>query len=389
MKKSLEDNHSKKNIFLSLFLPLFLIWQICILLVPIFSGRILVPRERFMYNDGPKIFNPQFLWSRANFDGIHYLEIARKGYGVHQQAFFPFYPNLIRKLTPFFLGKDLLAAVFISNLFFFLAFWLFYQLILIDYESKIALKSLIFYLIFPTSFFFTMVYTESLFLALVLSSFYFARKKRWFWAGVLGALASNTRLVGIFLFPALLWEWWEQQKGHQLKLKTESIKPLASIFLVPLGLWSYMKFLAAKYHDPLMFFHVQPFFGAERSGGKIILIYQVFWRYLKMVLTTRIDPLYFSVWLELLTAIGFIAVSFLAYRKKMRLSYLIFALFAYLAPTLSGTFSSMPRYVLVLFPCFIYFGMIRNKFITSLLTILFVILLMFSVIYFLNGYWIA
>jgi len=250
----------------------------------------------------------------------------------------------------------------------------------------VAQLAILFLLVFPTSFFFGAAYTESLFLVLILGSFYAARKKNWWLAGVLGAFASATRIVGIFLLPALLWEWWEQNKEIGNWRRMSSALPL---LLIPLGLLFYMRFLASYFQDPLMFFHVQPAFGAQGSAGKLILLYQVFWRYLKMVVTTKLDPLYFTVWLELLTTTGFGVLLVYAQFKRIRLSYLIFAVFAFLAPTLTGTFCSMPRYVLVLFPCFIALALIKNRVFRTLFFVLCSMLLALATIFFTRGYWIA
>jgi len=364
---------------------LLVVFQTGLLFLDWLSPKIITRREGFNYVD---LFgrNPDFLLNRANFDGIHYLSIAKNGYGLHQQAFFPLYPELIKILTPFFGGKDLVTGIFIS-LFCSLAFlFLFYKLILLDYRESTVRYSLIFLLFFPTSFFFGMVYTESLFLMLVLGCFLAARKKKWLAAGLLGAFASYTRLVGVFLFPAILYEWWQAKETRNWKLE---IRNLLFLFLIPAGLLKYMYFLWQKYNDPLMFFHVQPFFGAQRSGNKIILLYQVFWRYWKMILTTKWDPLYFAVWLELLVALAVLAVFLLAYKRGIRASYLIFYGLAYLTPTLTGTFSSLPRYTLVLFPFFIYLGTIKNEFLKKGLLVLFVILFMFCTILFFRGWWIA
>ena len=53
------------------------------------------------------------------------------------------------------------------------------------------------------SFFFSAVYTESLFLALSAGCFYLARRERWVWAGVLGGLAAATRSIGVLLVVPL------------------------------------------------------------------------------------------------------------------------------------------------------------------------------------------
>jgi len=364
---------------------LFIVWQIFLFVLNFASPFINIPRREGYNYVELKPFSPKFLWNRANFDGIHYLDISIKGYGIYQQAFFPMYPNLIKLFNPFFLGRDLLSGIFISNISFLVLLFLFYKLVIVDYKESEAKKILIIFLIFPLSFFFGMVYTESLFLMLVLGSFYAARRNKWLWAGILGGLASYTRFVGIFLFPALLYEWY----SYGVKDGKRDVGKLMSIFLVPLGLLNYIRFLWEKYGDPFMFMHVLPFYGSERSSGKIILLYQVFWRYLKMILTTKMDPLYIVVWLELFISVLFLALILLSFKKGIRTSYLIFSTFAYLSPTLSGTFSSLPRYVLILFPCFMYLGLIKNKLFKNFVYAIFGIGFIIFAIMFFQGYWVA
>jgi 4-amino-4-deoxy-L-arabinose transferase-like glycosyltransferase len=372
---------------LSFWVKLLFFWQVGLTAVALLSGLVIAPREGFVYTEFKKTVNPPLFWSRANFDGIHYLGISRGGYGLYQQAFFPFYPKLISFFRPFFAGRDLLAAIFISGVCLAISIWLLYRLTRFDFGEEVARCSTVFLLLFPTAFFFGLAYTESLFLALVLGSFLAARRKRWFLAGALGALASYTRLVGIFLLPALVWEWWEQNKGKGLK---HLIHPKAlGLGLIPLGLLAFMRYLWLNYQDPLLFVHVQPFFGAERSGGRVILLYQVFWRYFRMILTTKADPLYFAVWLELLTMLGFIFLLFWAYKKKVRGSYLVFSLFALILPTLSGTLSSMPRYVLVVFPGFIALGTIKSTKLRGLFMLGFGLLSLVAAGLFFQGYWVS
>ena len=59
--------------------------------------------------------------------------------------------------------------------------------------------------IFPFSFFFGLVYTESLFLLLTVLSFYGFRTRHWLLGGIAGALATATRVNGILMLPALAW----------------------------------------------------------------------------------------------------------------------------------------------------------------------------------------
>lgn len=374
MKKFLSKD--SKNIF-KWILVVFIVWRLGLFLFSFLGAKFISLRPNFL---GPSPW--------ANFDGVHYLNIAERGYYQFEQAFFPFYPLLIRRLAFLFSGNYLLAGMLVSHLSFLVALVIFYQLVKLDFKKTIAQTAAVFLLVFPTSFFFGSVYSESLFLALVLGSFYAARKKYWLLAGILGGFASTTRLVGIFLFPALLVEWWEEEKIKKLKIKIKSLIPL---FFILLGLGIYAWYLKKTVGDPLYFIHVQPLFGAERTGGRLILLYQVFWRYFKMIMTTKPDPLYFAVWLEFLTAVGFLGLLILGYFQKMRLSYLVFAFLSYLTPTFTGTFSSMPRYALILFPAFILGAVLaeKSKWLRILYPLFAIILLVICVILFTRGYFVA
>jgi Gpi18-like mannosyltransferase len=372
MKKLLNKENKETLKWLAI---VFLIWRLSLSLFAFLGVKFILLRPDFL---GPSPW--------ANFDGVHYLNIAQKGYFQFEQAFFPFYPFLVRWLGRFLLKDYLFTGLMVSHLAFFLSLFLFYKLVRIDHSEKIARRSIFYLLVFPTSFFFACFYSESLFLLLILGSFWFARKQKWLWAGVLGAMASATRLVGIFLFPALLMEWYKS-KG---KTKKEKLKNILSLVLIGFGLFVYMAYLHQTTGDPLYFFHVQPLFGAQRSGSRLILLYQVFWRYLKMVLTTKWDVLYFAVWLEALTSLLFLILAALTY-LWLPLSYFVFLVLAYLAPTLTGTFSSMPRYVLVLFPGFIILARLAGKYpkLKMVYSIISGILLIISTILFTRGYWIG
>ena len=65
--------------------------------------------------------------------------------------------------------------------------------------------------------------------------------------------------------------------------------------------------------------------------------------------------LYYRISMEVLSAVIFLILGLISF-KNTRLSYAIFGFLSFLAPTLTGTFSSMPRYILVMFPVFIMIG---------------------------------
>jgi hypothetical protein len=75
--------------------------------------------------------------------------------------------------------------------------------------------------------------------------------------------------------------------------------------------------------------------------------------------------------------------------KKIKKEWLVFSLFSVITPTLTGTFASMPRYVLLAFPIFIYLAQLKNMFIKIIILILFISFLCIATILFSQGYWVA
>ena len=365
-----------------------LVWQIGIILVTSIAGLFFPLRPMFIggrdhaYPGNPEPYLANvLLYSRANFDGIHYVEMARRGYDNLQQAFFPFYSNLIRFLTPYFKNSTF-AGITISTLSFTLGLIILYKLVRLDYPDEIANLTIILLLVFPVSFFFSFVYTEGLFFLLIVGSFYAARRNNWLLAGILGGLASYTRFVGILLLPALLFEFWGKNKA---------IKNLIPLLLIPVGLLVYMQFLQKTTGDPIAFIHVQKYFLQGRSD-KIVLLYQVFWRYLKMIYTVdRSNPLFSTVILEFFTGVTFTVLSIYSFFKT-RPSYAFFAIASFIIPTLTGTFTSLPRYVLVSFPSFIVLAIGLSKLNRPPKITIFSISAIFQAVFlamFVRGYWVS
>ena len=388
---------------ISFILSCFFIWRLLLFLAA-YTGSLLLPFEpRFPYSDVYLLPSrlPAWLWSFANFDGVHYLTIAAKGYSAKfTQVFFPLFPVILGILQNIlFFFPSLLVALTISNLFFLSALFVFYKLLRIDYDNIVIKWIFIFLLLTPTSFFFASLYTEGMFLLLVVSAFYFARKKRWIAASVAVGLASATRFVGIFLLPALLWEWHKNRIKNQESRIMNTNNILTSYFLLltspvlyiaPLGLIVYMIYLQINFGDALYFWHAQPVFGAAREGTGIVLLPQVFWRYFKILTSVPANQL--SFWIPLAEFVATLSAIFLlifAHRRKIRFSYLIYSWPALILPTLTGTLSSMPRYILIIFPIFIVLGLIKSKVIKFLILTSFFLLLVVFTVLFTRGRWIA
>ena len=373
-------------------LGLFLIWKVLLIGVLFFSINFiqLAYIDRFL-GGGPinyKLSPELFSW--ANFDGEHYLSIALFGYKGLEQAFFPIFPMLISFFSkPFY--SDLLSAfiystffgLLISNISFFLSLLFLYKLILLDFSRKIALLTILVLILFPTSFYFGSLYNESLFLALSLGSFYFARKKSYFLSTVFGIISCATRIFGILLLPALLIEIFQ---------KKEQISKWFWILFIPLGLVIYMIYQYLTVGDPLAFYKLQKLVGEQHQSG-ITLLPQVYFRYIKMFLTVDPqNPIYQTIILEFLVGVLFFVLPIIGYFKKVRLSYLFYAMVGFLLPTIQGSFSSVPRYMIVFFPSFIILALILEglpKFLRIFILTVSALLLMIETALFLRGYWVA
>jgi hypothetical protein len=171
------------------------------------------------------------------WDSIHYLQIAHHGYASAGDAvFFPLYPILLAGLGAV-VGSDALAGILISLISFAAAFVLLHRLTELELDRRAADATVLLLAFAPMSFFFTAVYTESLFLALSVGAVYAARIERWPLACSLGGLAALTRVTGVLLIVPLAL-LYVRQRGRL-------DRQLAWVLLVPAGLVAFLGSIAA------------------------------------------------------------------------------------------------------------------------------------------------
>lgn len=371
----------------------FLTWRI-LLFIPLYVGYLFIPyRQGYDYTNIWKFTEPYFpvssplLFPWANFDGVHYLSISGSGY-LDNQGFFPLYPILIKLLATFFGGGEtfglayFISGFLISNISLLLLLIIFFKLITLDFSRKVAWQSIIFLLVFPTSFFFAGLYTESTFLLFTLLSFYFARKRKWFLAGTFGLLLSTTRLVGIAIFPALVYEFIKEEKKVSAKI--------LNLLLVPMGIASYVFYNFWQTKNPLIFIEAHQDLNPTRTVSAVILLPQTLYRYFKILTTVPLTQ--FEWWIALLEVSLFTfaaSMLYIAFKKKVRPSYILFSAFSLLIPASSGTFSAVPRYALVLFPIFIGLALVKDIRLKLLYSVISAVLLLILLSLFARGYFIA
>jgi len=295
----------------------------------------------------------------ARWDAVWYLEIARHGYGeTPTAAFFPLYPLLVRGL-----GGSLLVAVLVSTACFLAALAALHALTRIELGSEAARWTVLALAFSPMAFFFSAVYSESLFLALSVGAVLAARCDRWAWAGVIGALAASTRSTGVLVLVALVLLGWRRARPSQL----------AWLALVPLGLVAFPLWLGLTGHDWQAPFDAQKVWFREWGGpfGGVWDGAVAAWAGVRQLVSGSTEHLYFPIAggdpfaiarinIALFAWVPLVVVALAGALRRLPLAYAAYAL-ASLAVPLSYPVApqplmSLPRFVLVAFPLWMWLG---------------------------------
>lgn len=325
-------------------LGLFGLWRSYLLLVA-WIGLYVRPEfvRSFPYAD-TRLFHrghPLF-WSWANFDGVHYMGLAEWGYhDAYSEVFFPVYPAMMR-LVMIFTQESLRAGLWVSHISLILALGVLFQIgLLLGLSRRAAYWLLGYMLVFPTSFYLGSVYTESVFL-LWSGLCVLGLLKNWYWlAGITGGLAAATKVTGVLLLTIAADVMWKKRSWQAIWM-----------LMLPLGLALYMSYLWKTHGDPLYFVHAQSLFSAHRQVDSWVLLPQVWWRYAKILATVPWwSPSFVPIIQELASSILFAWLSWVTF-KKFGWGMGLYTATSFVLPTLTGSFSSLPRYVLVLFPAF-------------------------------------
>ncbi|MGA7730724.1 MAG: hypothetical protein WCD37_05575, partial [Chloroflexia bacterium] len=205
------------------------------------------------------------------WDAAHYAGIASDFYqydpgasGGTNVAFAPLYPFLMRALGSVLQwitfgwdwghpqwGAIIAAGLLISNLAFFFALALLIKLLAPRLGQVGASLVALGLASLPTAFFFSALYTEGLFLLLVVGSFVLARSDwRWKWlcVGLLGMLASLDKFAGVFLLPVMAVEYMAQKGWNLRRVRVDA----AWLLLIPAGVGIYAGFLWLKFGSPFV-----------------------------------------------------------------------------------------------------------------------------------------
>lgn len=374
---------------------LFSFWKI-LSFITIFLALYLLPfKDSFVTDIEFRKDFPYYIWIWGNFDGYHYMSIAKYGYTIFQHPFFPLYPILISLFKLIGLHR-IIGGQIISNLSLVFGLMVSYKLLSIDKKRSSFLLFGAVLILFPTSFYYGAVYNDALFFLLATTCLYFARKRNFILASIVGAFATLARLNGLVLVFPIIFEYLISQ--GQNSLQTWSIKELKKnmiskkeiyfVGLIPLVFLAYLWFTDINYGSWHKVFSAMSLWDQE----KVTFPLQVFWRYIKIVGLLQFNNFIYQVaLLELSSVLLYIGMMIYSF-KRIRLSYWLFFAFSILIPSLTGTFQGMPRYGLHLYPFFLALTLFLENRSTQVRLVYFIIsllLFLYSLIHFTRGYFIA
>lgn len=366
------------------------------------------------------LVDPMRLW-----DGLWYRLVAVQGYphdgnNIANDAFWPLYPMAMRGLSRITGLPEDVSGYLIANVCFFVAIVLLYQLVRVDFDTPIARRTIWALAIFPTSLFFTAVYTESLFLMLSVAALLCARVRKWWLAGLLGALAALTRSHGIFLvipFAVL----WVKQNGFYLRAAIPKGITVAMPLLGPIIFGGYLQRTQGNWRN---FIEVQGMWNRtsatpwrtfdcaingcsmtvhQYGEDRVFQAHAVDWSWIRQLVDSPSWSLVSSnAWrraaansdtIELIMTIFFIVLIVVGF-KVLPLYQSLYLVPGILIPLFQPSsvhpLFSIPRFGLVLFPLFIVMAILFRKPVIYLpLAVVSTILLILLTVQFSTWYWVS
>lgn len=379
-------------------IALFFVVKAAFFLFLFFGGTLIpVSAEDYRWNayhfeqKGFSLFDNLAAW-----DGQYYLKNAVEGYVAMPErdqdrrayAMFPLYSLLIRCTSTILPISPLAAGLMISSLSSLFGVIFLYKLVMIDHPGETAERCVLFHLIFPAAVFFMAVYTEATFFLLSVAAFYYALRRNWWVCGVFGFFAAMTRPQGVLLFVPMVVEYagyLRELRGERAGSFLSSTRGnFLSLLLIPAGLMSYLVFSSVQTGNILFPVDVQAAF--SRKPADVLNIFRVLadeignFSHLPAhgYLHSKLDLL-FTLFFAILPAFMF---------RRLRPSYLVYALSLVAVPLSTGATIAMTRYLSVSFPHFLMLGLLGEKRLPGLaVTVIFVLLMSALGLRFINWYW--
>ena len=298
-----------------------------------FAAETLIPRNPELE---PGVDAP-ILRSLTSWDGWYYLGIVRDGYqgepvsGAYANvAFPPLYPAVVRALSWPIPGSEGIVAILVSNIAFIAALVLLVRLGTPFLGRRRAAFAAGLLIIYPFASVFTMAYTESLFLLLVVGAFLAAERGHRMWAGMCFALAVLCRVQGIALLLPLAI----------ILLRQDGWRPKPSqawLLLGPAAAAAFLAFVAWVTGSSTGYLDAQQAWGREGFGGAAAdgTIAAMFTPYQAALLATLLASIYLLVFVR---------------EDRMRPEYWLVPVLFIAAELSSGSLEAVGRITMLAFP---------------------------------------
>jgi mannosyltransferase PIG-V len=358
--------------------------RLAVLLVAIFAALSFGPasgglaRENADKFDDPALTHAiadPLLAPLARWDSVWYLRIANSGYqdSAPRAAFFPLYPLLVRSVGTLFGGSNaalLVAAYLVSLTAFIAALVLLHRLTELELGRRLARPAVLLLAVFPAAVYFGAPYSESLFLLLAVGAFYAARTGSWAWAGACAGLASATRSAGLLLVLPLALIWWSSRPRRA--------GDAAWLLLAPLSVAAYTAWLGLVEGDALRFLDVQEAWSRELAvplagawDGLVAAVDGV-----RQLASGSRSPVYFEVAagdpfriaainVMLFATLVFAVIACVGVLRRLPRPYGIWVAASLVLPlsfpVTPQPLMSLPRFVSVLFPVFMWLAIVCEE----------------------------
>jgi hypothetical protein len=295
----------------------------------------------------------------ARWDTYYYYAIATDGYQwdpavfSHQNVvFFPLYPVMMRVVGAALGGRPMIAALVISWVAFGTAMVVLSRLVRLEMGGMYVWPVLLLVSTFPYAFFFSVAYTESLFLLVSVSAFYFMRRGRWGPAACAAVLTGLTRPNGFWLAGPLAWIALSEGYEHTADDRSHRVRrawaALGVACLPVVGTAIYSIFLWVRFSDALAWMHGQaawgvPLLGRHSAPDPV-----------NLPGIPRIKVTEVIAWMGNIAAFGAAAYAINPVWRRLGAPYGLWIAVNIFPPVATHLFISLGRFVSVLFPVFFW-----------------------------------
>jgi hypothetical protein len=310
-----------------------------------FAGRgVIVAATLAVHRFGPAgwirhVQHAHALGPLEAWDGRWYRVVASSGYLLvpgrqSDPAFFPLYPVLMRGVHALGAGYAT-SGLILSNIGFLVALVAFYALTHALLGDSMARRATAYLAVFPFGYTFSMVYPESIVLALIALAALAAMRGRWGWAAACAAGAALARPEGLFVAIPLVAFAWQQRETLS---RSERGLALGAVLAPLAAIGSFSLYLGHVLGDPLAWSQAQRAWGREfRPLGAVHAIEHLGTAFSRDAWVVR----------DVVAVVLYLVLLAVAARAGVTWPWLLSGLAIVVLPLFSGSFDSVSRFGLL------------------------------------------